>query len=65
MKKLEELTKDELIDVIALMHDTVEEWSRGFGLPIEYAEILNKIGSECLIYSLKYNNLGLAKFLEK
>lgn len=44
---LEKLTKDDLIKVVANMHDTIQEWNNGYGLPKDEAETLNKIGSAC------------------
>jgi hypothetical protein len=44
---LEKLTKEDLIKVVANMHDTIQEWNNGYGLPSEEAETLIKIGSAC------------------
>lgn len=45
---LEKLTKEDLIKVIANMHDTIQEWNNGWGLPNDEAETLIKIGSACV-----------------
>jgi hypothetical protein len=44
---LSKLTKEDLIKVVANMHDTIQEWNNGWGLPEEDAETLIKIGSAC------------------
>lgn len=44
---LEKLTKDDLVKVIANMHDTIQYWNHGYGFPDEEADTLNKIGSAC------------------
>jgi hypothetical protein len=52
---LEKLTKEDLIKVIANMHDTIQEWNNGYGLPKEESETLIKIGSACTSYCVKTN----------
>lgn len=52
---LEKLTKEDLIKVIANMHDTIQEWDNGYGLPEDESETLIKIGGECIDYCLKTN----------
>jgi len=52
---LEKLTKEDLIKVIANMHDTIQEWDNGWGLPKEDAKTLIKIGSACTSYCVKTN----------
>lgn len=47
MNLLEKLTKEDLIKVIANMHDTIQEWDNGYGLQTEEADIMIKIGSAC------------------
>ena len=32
------------------MHDTIQEWNNGYGLPEEESETLIKIGRECTNY---------------
>lgn len=52
---LEKLTKEDLIKVIANMHDTIQEWNNGYGIPEEDSETLIKIGSECSKYCVETN----------
>jgi hypothetical protein len=52
---LEQLTKEDLIKVIANMHDTIQDWDSGWGLPKDAAETLIKIGSACTSYCVKTN----------
>ena len=52
---LEKLTKEDLIKVIANMHDTIQEWNNGWGLEKNDAETLIKIGSACTSYCVKTN----------
>jgi hypothetical protein len=52
-KLLSELTKEDLIKVIANMHDTIQLWDDGWGLPKEDAKTLIKIGSACTSYCVK------------
>lgn len=59
---LEKLTKEDLIKVIANMHDTIQEWNNGYGLPKDESETLIKIGSECTTYCVKNgHNFDLPK----
>lgn len=44
---LDKLTKDDLIKVIGYMHDTIQAWDNGWGLPESEAQTLIKIGSAC------------------
>ncbi len=44
---LSKLTKEDLIKVVANMHDTIQHWNDGWGLSKEDAENLNKIGLAC------------------
>lgn len=55
------LSKEELIRVIANMHDTIQEWNSGWGLPEEQADALIKIGSSCTAYCVKKGNWDLPK----
>lgn len=52
-----ELLKDNitLIKVIAEMHDTIQDWRDGWGLPPDTADTLNVVGSLCLSYCVKNN----------
>lgn len=45
---IDNLTKEDLIRVIANMHDTIQEWNNGYGLPKDEAHILSKIGDMCV-----------------
>lgn len=56
---LEKLTKEDLIRVVANMHDTIQEWNNGYGLPKEEGDTLIKIGSACVEYCGKNNNFNL------
>lgn len=58
---LEKLTKEDLIKVIANMHDTIQEWNNGYGLPAEQAETLNKIGSACISVCSETQDWNLPK----
>jgi hypothetical protein len=55
MNILEKLSKEDLIRIIANMHDTIQEWDNGYGLPKEDAETLIKIGRACTTYCVKTN----------
>ena len=52
---LEKLTKEDLIKVVANMHDTIQDWGNGWGLANDEAETLIKIGSACTMYCGKRN----------
>lgn len=54
-KLLDNLSKEDLIKVIANMHDTIQEWNNGWGLEQNEAETLIKIGSECVSYCVRTN----------
>lgn len=56
-EKLEKLTKEDLIIVIANMHETIEEWQEFFDK--EDADKLNEIGLLCCKECWKNNNLDL------
>lgn len=56
---LEKLTKEDLIKVIANMHDTIQDWNNGRRLPNDEAEILIKIGSACLKECCNKNDFTL------
>lgn len=51
--KLEKLLKEDLVSVIANMHDTIQEWDNGWGIPEEDSKILNEIGSLCVAKCVK------------
>lgn len=56
---LEQLTKEDLIKVIANMHDTIQEWNKGWGLEADDASTLIKIGSACVTECAKNNDFNL------
>lgn len=56
---LGKLTKEDLIKVIANMHDTIQEWDNGCGISSAEAETLIKIGSACVTECVKTNDFGL------
>lgn len=52
---LEALTKNDLINVIAEMHDIIQEWNNGWGLNEKDGETLIHIGNLCVADSIKRN----------
>lgn len=56
---LDKLSKEDLIIVIANMHDIIQEWNNGWGLSKEDAEALINIGRECTNYCGKENKWKL------
>lgn len=56
---LEKLSKEDLIKVIANMHDTIQEWNNGWGLSKDDAEILIKIGTACTNDCVEKNDFEL------
>jgi len=53
---LENLSKEDLIKIIAHMHDTIQEWDSQFwGLCTEQAQTLMNIGRKSML-SCNYNN---------
>ena len=44
---LDNLSREDLIKVIANMHDTIQEWDSGWGLEENEAQILIAIGDTC------------------
>lgn len=62
---LSDLTKEELIKVIAIMHDSIQEWDDGYGLPEKEAEILNKVGQACINKCVEDNNFDISQLLTK
>jgi DNA-binding transcriptional regulator YiaG len=53
MENLSKLTKEDLIKVIATMHNSIQTWDSGWGIPEKEAETLMKIGDECVSYCVK------------
>lgn len=51
------LSKEELIAVIANMHDTIQNWDSGYGLPDNDAKALREIGEECTRFCINHNTL--------
>lgn len=58
---LEKLTKEDLIKVIATMHDTIQEWDNGYGLIKKEYDILIGIGSACTSYCVEVKDWKLPK----
>lgn len=56
MRNLQLLTKEDLIKVIANMHDTIQEWGNGWGLSDDEAETLIRIGRECSGFCVENND---------
>ena len=59
---LNKVTKEQLISVIATMHDTIQEWGNGYGLEKEDSDILIAVGSSCCSYCFqksKFNEMDL------
>lgn len=56
---LDNLTKDDLIKVIANMHDAIQEWDNGWGLPKDEADTLIKVGRACCTECSKNNDFTL------
>ncbi len=44
---LEKLSREDLIEVIANMHDTVQEWQYGWGYSERDGLVLEKVGRAC------------------
>lgn len=57
MKNLSNLTRLDLIKIIANMHDTIQTWNSGWGLSDNDAKIMTKVGSTA-IKELKDNFNG-------
>lgn len=49
-KKLENLSKEDLIHIIATMHDTIQDWGNGWGFTEEDSKILVDVGDACTSY---------------
>ena len=45
---IDDLSKEDLIKVIANMQDTIQNWADGHGLSNDEARKMNTIGNECL-----------------
>jgi hypothetical protein len=53
------LSKEDLIKVIATMHDTIQEWNNGYGLEKEEGDALIEIGSACTQYCSSKGSWGI------
>lgn len=61
MKKIDitKLSKEELIAVIANMHDTIQEWNNGYGLSEKEGDQLVEIGNSATQFCNENNNWEL------
>ena len=58
---LENLTKEDLIKIVANMHDTIQEWDDGYGLSDADAKMLIKVGDACASYCVKKDDWELTE----
>ena len=58
---LENLTKEDLIKVVANMHDTIQEWGDGYGLSDADAKMLIKVGDACASYCVNKDDWELTE----
>lgn len=56
---LNSLSKEDLIKVIANMHNTIQTWDNGWGLSNDESEILIKVGDACTSHCVKTTNWDL------
>jgi hypothetical protein len=56
---LDKIKKEELIRVIANMHDTIQEWNNGYGLDEHDSKILIKVGDACVKECVEKNEWTL------
>jgi len=59
--ELEQLTKDDLVKVIATMHDVIQDWNKGLGLSHEESSCLIKVGRICTSECVKNDDWNLSK----
>lgn len=59
--ELEQLTKEDLVKVIATMHDVIQHWNDGWGLSKEESSCLIKIGTMCTSECVKNDDWNLPK----
>lgn len=59
--ELEQLTKEDLVKVIATMHDVIQHWQHGYGLSNEESSCLNKVGKICTAECIKNDDWNLPK----
>lgn len=57
---LANLSKEDLIKIIANMHDTIQEWHHGWGLNKEEAQTFTKVGNTCTQYCIQNNNWDIS-----
>ena len=59
MDILNNLSKQDLIQVIANMHDVIQDWDNGYGLPKEDVKTIIKIGDACRDKCVQEENWNL------
>jgi hypothetical protein len=64
MSFINDLSKEDLISIIANMHDTILDWN-GRGLPDHEIDFLTKIGSDASSVTAKSNNWDLNPIIDK
>ena len=47
-EKLEAITKEELVKIIATMHDAIDDWDNGHGLSKIESSKLKEVGKLCV-----------------
>ena len=57
--KITDLSKDDLIAVIAEMHDTIQYWDVGYGLTENTSNVLLNVGVASTNYCIKNNSWEL------
>lgn len=56
---VESLDKEDLIKIIANMHDTIQDWGNGYGISDAESNVLIKVGQSCTAYCIKKNDLSM------
>lgn len=59
--ELEQLKKEDLVKVIATMHDVIQNWNQGWGLSHEESSCLIKVGKICTSECVKNDDWNLPK----
>ena len=59
--ELEQLKKEDLVKVIATMHDVIQNWNNGWGLSQEESSCLIKVGNICTSECVKNDDWSLPK----
>lgn len=54
--QVEDLNREDLIKVVAKMHDTIQTWSNGWGFSDDEAETLDAAGDACVSWCVKTDN---------